>query len=291
MNGNKHIQTKDIAMKNIFKILPAALLFAGVFSACKKDENKIFFEGGTAPVLTASKSNTIPLSFATQSEEAVKLNWTNPDYTFTTGVSSQNVSYLIEIDTTGASFTNPKRQSIAVSQELERAFIQSQLNDYLLNQLVLVPGISHNIEMRVKSSLGNNSIPLFSNVLKFAVTPYAIPPKVEPPTDGTLWMTGNAAPSDWKNPLPTPYDVSQKFTQVSATLYELIIDLPGDGGYKLIQKQGDWGTQYHMLAGGTWEGGDFEKKDSDPQFPGPPAAGKYKITVDFQRGKFEVKKM
>jgi len=54
----------------------------------------------------------------------------------------------------------------------------------------------------------------------------------------------------------------------------------------LIQTQGVWGTQYHMLAGGTWEGGDFEQKDSDPQFPGPPSPGTYKITVDFQRGKF-----
>lgn len=45
-----------------------------------------------------------------------------------------------------------------------------------------------------------------------------------------------------------------------------------------------------MLAGGTWEGGDFEKKDSDPQFPGPPTSGTYKITVDFQRGKFIVVK-
>ncbi len=67
--------------------------------------------------------------------------------------------------------------------------------------------------------------------------------------------------------------------------------MPGGGAYKLIQEQGVWGTQYHMLLGGTWEGGDFEKKDADPGFPGPPSAGTYKITVDFQRGKFKVVKL
>jgi hypothetical protein len=45
-----------------------------------------------------------------------------------------------------------------------------------------------------------------------------------------------------------------------------------------------------MLTGGTWQAGDFEKKDSDPGFPGPPTAGTYKIKVDFQKGKYTVTK-
>ena len=277
-------------MKPISKLLFFLLMLFAIGS-CKKDENIIYYEEGTAPALTASKTGSIPLSFATQDEEAVKLKWTNPDYKFTTGISSQNVNYLIEIDTVGSNFTNPNRQSVSVSQELERSFTVSQLNDYLLNQLVLVPGMSHNIEMRVKSTLGSSSVPLFSNVLQFEVTPYAIPPKVEPPTNGTLWITGDAAPSGWDNPLLPPEDVSQQFTMISPTLYELTLNMPGGGNYKLIQEQGVWGTQYHMLPGGTWEGGDFEKKDADPGFPGPPTAGSYKIQVDFQRGKFTVKKL
>lgn len=277
-------------MKLISQLLFFSILLIAIDS-CKKDENKIYYEEGVSPVLTASKTGSIPLSFAAGDEEAVKLTWTNPAYKFTTGVSSQNVNYLIEIDTTGSNFTNPNRQSVSVSQEMERSFTVAQLNDYLLNQLVLVPGMSHNVEMRVKSTLGSNSVPLFSNVLQFTITPYAIPPKVEPPTDGTLWITGDAAPSGWDNPLLPPEDVSQKFTKVSNTLYELTLSMPGGGGYKLIQKQGEWSSQYHMLAGGTWEGGDFEKKDADPQFPGPPAAGSYKIEVDFQRGKFKVTKL
>lgn len=273
-------------MKNFIKIFFSMLLVAATFASCEKDENKIYYEGGLDPVLTANRSNVIPLSFPTADDEAITLKWTNPDYMFTTGVSSQSVNYLVEFDTVGAQFTNPNRQSVAISQALERQFTQAQLNDYLLNQLQLVPGIPHQIEIRVRASLGNGSVPLYSNVLQYTVTPYAIPPKVDPPAAGDLWMTGDAAPSGWANPLGAPHVNDQKFTQISPTLYELVIDLPGSGGYKLIQENGVWSSQYHMLAGGTWEGGDFEKLDSDPQFPGPPSAGTYKITVDFQRGKF-----
>jgi hypothetical protein len=110
------------------------------------------------------------------------------------------------------------------------------------------------------------------------------------PDAGTLWVTGDAYASSWSNPLPTPFDVSQRFTRVSNTLYELVVDMKGGGAYKMIQEQGNWGTQYHMLSGGTWEGGNINKKDSDPAFPGPPTAGRYKITVDFQLGTFRVVK-
>ena len=274
-------------MKN--KIALLSLLIA-LFS-CTKKENKIFFEGGTAPVLSASKTGTAALSFANKDQEAIKLSWTNPDYKFTTGTSSQNVSYQIEIDTTGSNFTNPGKKVLSVGNNLSLSLSQNELNDYLLNQLQLVSGMPHNIELRVKSTLINETVPLFSNVLKFTVTPCAIPPKVEPPVNGTLWITGDAAPSGWSNPLGAPHNVNQKFTRISNTLYELTLSMPGGGAYKLIQQQGDWASQYHMLTGGTWDGGDFEKKDANPAFPGPPVAGTYKITVDFQRGKFIVTKL
>ena len=259
--------------------------------SCEKDEVKDFFKGGTAPQLSSSVTGDLNLNYADAANEALTLSWTNPNYQFTTGISSQDVSYVIEIDTAGSNFTNPNRQSVAVSKELSKSFTVTQMNDYMLNQLQLKVGVSHTLEMRVTATLGTNgAVPLYSNVLSFTATPYAIPPKVTPPTNGTLWMVGDAAPSGWSNPLPAPYDVNQAFTKVSETVYELVVTLPGNGGYKLIQEQGVWGSQYHMLAGGTWEGGDFEKRDSDPQFPGPPSSGSYKITVDFQRGKFTVTK-
>lgn len=78
-----------------------SILLTLVMVSCKKDENQVMFEGGTAPVLTASTS-TINLAFANADNQAVKLSWTNPDYRFNTGVSSHDVNYVVEIDIAGA---------------------------------------------------------------------------------------------------------------------------------------------------------------------------------------------
>ena len=115
-------------MKNRLLIITSLLVM--ILAGCHKDEKKIFFEGGTAPALTANKTSTIPLSFANKDQEAIKLTWTNPNYQFTTGLSSQSVNYLIEIDTTGSNFSNPQKQTIAVSSELTKSFAQGEFNDF-----------------------------------------------------------------------------------------------------------------------------------------------------------------
>ncbi len=285
---------KKLNMSTINKLLTGLALATVMISSCKKDENKVFYEGGTAPVLTASASGTIPLSFVNSEKDAVKLSWTNPEYKFTTGISSQNVTYLIEIDTVGANFTNPNKQTVAVSNDLSKTLTQSQLNDYLLNQLQLQVSMEHNIEIRVKSSLTNSSALLISNALQFKVTPYAIPPKVAPPSTGKLYITGSASPAGWQCGCPT--DVappSQTFTQVSPTLYELPnVTLTGGGAYLFLPEYGSWSAKYGFT--GTKEennvnGDDFKAGGED--FKAPAATGNYKIVVDFQRGKFTVTKL
>lgn len=276
-------------MKNILKSLFFLSLAAMAMVSCKKDEVKDYLEGGTSPVLSASVTNSITLSFANAGQEAIKLNWTNPAYKFTTGISSQDVSYLIEIDTTGANFTNPGKQTVSVSKDLGQTFTQGQFNDYLLNQLQLKPGMPHNIEIRVKSYLGSNAGLLVSNVLKFTTTPYAIPPKVAVPTSGKLYLVGSATAGGWNNPVPVP---SQQFTQVSPTLYEITVALIGGQEYLFLPVNGDWSNKYAVTdktVAGLSDGGDFGYNKND-NFPGPAASGTYKIQVDFQRGKFTVTK-
>ena len=63
------------------------------------------------------------------------------------------MAYEIQLDTTGANFTNPKKKSISISKDLSYTFTQSELNDYLLNTLELKPAMEHNIEFRVKAFL------------------------------------------------------------------------------------------------------------------------------------------
>lgn len=277
-------------MKNKLSIL-LSLFFLLVLFSCKKEENKIYYEGGTAPVLSASTA-TVTLEPGSEANTAIALNWTNPNYKFSNGVSSHDVTYTLEIDTLGANFNSSKKYSTVIANDLSKTYTVGELNGILGNSMLLQlsPRRNYTLQARIVASIGSSAkIP--SNAISFTTKPFSPPPKVEPPTNGTLWATGDAFTSGWSNPLGAPYDASQKFTKISNTLYELTVAMPGGGGYKLIQVQGEWGSQYHMLAGGTWQGGDFEKKDSDPQFPGPPGAGNYKITVDFQLGKFSVVKL
>ena len=277
-------------MKKIFKSLLFLSFLATVFVSCKKDENKVFFEGGTSPALTSTISSAnLPLSFANKDKEAIKLSWTNPNYQFNTGVSSQDVSYQIEIDTAGANFSSPKRQTVAVSKELSRSFTVSEFNGYLLNQLQLDTSVVHNIELRVKSFLTNQSAVLYSNVLKFTVIPYPIPPVVAPPTTGKLFLVGDATNGGWNNPVPVP---AQEFTKKDALHFELTTDLIGGKEYLFLPLNGDWGHKYacKKKADQSASGGDFGYDFGD-NFPGPAASGKYKIEVDFQRGKYTVTKV
>lgn len=277
-------------MKYILKSFLLLVVTLGLFS-CEKDENQIVFEGGTAPVLSAS-ATTIPLSFVNQSQTAIRINWTNPDYQFTTGISSQDVIYTIEIDTTGANFTNPKKQTLTVAGDLGKTFMQAEFNDYLLNQLELKPGQPHNLEIRVSAALAFNAGLLMSNVLKFIVTPYAIPPKVVPPSTGKLFITGSATPASWQCGCGEPELGSQRFTQVSPTFYTININLTGGGSYLLLPQYGSWSAKYGGVAAGNANnvnGDDF--RDGGNDLMAPAASGSYRIDVDFQRGKFTVTKL
>lgn len=274
-------------MKYTIKFLMLACVAVTGLWSCTKDENKVYYEGGAAPVLTASSTSALVLTIGNAANTAVKFNWTNPNYQFTTGISSQDVSYILQVDTTGNNFKTP--QEISVPKELSNTFTVKELNT-VLTKLNVLENIPHNIEFRLKSSLTNSSVPLFSNVVKMVITPY-LDVAVPIPTNGTLWATGDAFASGYSNPLPTPYVTTQQFTKTSNTLYELTVAMSGGGAYKLIQINGDWSTQYHMLTGGTWSGGSFEKKDSDPGFTGPPTAGMYKISVNFKTGTYSVVKL
>ena len=279
-------------MKNMFKLFFSSLLLF-IFSSCEKDENKIYFEGGTPPVLSSNLAATIPLSFANADKEAIKLSWTNPDYKFTTGVSSQGVNYLIEIDTTGANFTNPKRRTLAIANSLNKTITQGELNDYLLNTLELKPSMTHNIELRVTSSLIGNSIPLPSNVLKFAVTPYSIPPKVAPPASGKLYITGGATPASWQCGCGEAELVSQKFMQMSPTLYVLpSINLKAGESFLFLPVYGSWSAKYGFTGSGNAnnvDGDEFKAGGND--IKAPASTGNYKIEVNFQTGRYTLTKL
>lgn len=283
-------------MKNIIKLLFGTLAITGVLTSCEKDENKVYFEGGTPPVLTPSSTSALVLSRATENNVGLVLSWTNPNYMFNTGVSSQDVTYILQVDTAGANFTNPKKQEKSIARDLSVSLTVKDLNTFF-TKMELVHSTPHTIQMRIKATLINESVPLYSNVIEIVYTPY-LDFVVEPPgtgpfyTDGQLWIVGDATANGWSNPLPPPYDNSQKFSRVlgSVTKYTLDINFNATGGYKLIQAQGVWSSQYHALDGTAKFSGEFEKRDADPQFPSP-GAGLHRVEVNFQTGRYTVTKL
>jgi hypothetical protein len=148
----------------------------------------------------------------------------------------------------GKSFNSPNKKAVSISKELSVSYTQKEFN-IILSDLQLKLNAPAAVDVRIIASLGASATSLVSNVMKFNVTPFAPPPKVPVPTAGTLWIIGDAVASSWNNPLPSPFDATQKFTKVSETLYELVANFVGGGAYKLIQENGVWGTQYHMVEG------------------------------------------
>ena len=285
---------KKISLSLFFTMLLGVVLFS-----CKKDENKIFYMGGSAPVLSAissSADNTIRMSYANEYATALIFNWTNPNYLFTTGISSQDVTYTLEIDTVGSNFTNPNLKKLQISKDLSVTLTDSALNDFMLNQLILDTVRYHNLEFRVLSNMINGSATLVSNKVSYLAKPYPIPPKVTPPgtaptyADGKLFITGSATAGDWMKSGASEL-ATQMFTQKSATLYEITVDLIGGNSYTFVPVYGDWTNKYSIATKNDpneVNGGDFQNGGQD--ILAPAVSGSYKIQVDFQRGKFIVTK-
>ena len=279
-------------MKKYFKLFGVLLAGALAITGCEKDENRISYEGGTVPVLAAS-TTAVKLAAGSEDLEAIKLNWTNPEYKFTTGISSQDVNYTIEMDTLGANFASKIKYTTTVSKDLVKSFTVAELNGILGNTMLLTFGKQYTIEVRVISSLATNAVPLTSNKISFTATAFIPPPKVEPPASGNLFITGGATPLSWQCGCATDGNgATQKFTKLSNTLFELTIALKANDSYLLLPVYGSWAAKYGINIKndpGTVNGGDFKPNGED--ILSPAVAGNYKITVNFQTGKFTVVKI
>ncbi len=274
-------------MKNTIKIL-SGLFLAAIFFSCKKEVAEIQYQGGTAPALTAPGLATVVLTKANENNVWINFTWTNPNYQFSTGTSSQDVTYTLQFDTTGSNFTTPTMQEIVVAKELSRAVTVKEINTALA-KLGMAENVPHNVEIRLKSALANNSVPLYSNVLKVVITPY-LDVAVPLPSSGNLFLVGDATAGGWNNPVPVP---SQQFTKTSTTTYEITVALNGAKEYLMLPVNGDWSHKYAVkdkTLGGLNAGGDFGL-DLNDNIPGPAVSGNYKIVADFKIGRFTVTKL
>lgn len=255
-------------------------------AGCEKKDAKVFFEGGTAPVL--SISNTAPVLDPTKEKDlAIGFRWTNPNYSFTTGISSHDVNYRLEIDTLGANFRSASKGVVAISNDLAKSYTVYDLNVLLsgANFMNLAPDRSYTFQARVISSLRNSSVQLESNVVTFTAKPYSPPPAVIPPASGKLFLVGGATPGGWSNPVPA----NQELTKISNTKYEITIPLTAGGSILFLPVNGDWGDKYGFDGNNNEniaEGDKLRRGGGDIKVPA--ADGTYKLVVDFQTGRFSI---
>lgn len=264
-----------------------------ILSACEKKIDKIYYEGGNPPALNASTAN-VTLEPGLEANTALVLKWTNPDYTFTTGISSQDVSYILEMDTLGANFSSSIKYTTVIARDLSKTFSVDELNGILGNIMLLqlIPRRTYTLQLRVTSSI-SSAVKLVSNVVSFTAKPFAPPPKVPPPAGGHLYLVGDATPGAWNNPVPLP---DQEFTKISSTLYQIVIPLTGGKHFLFLPVNGDWSNKYacHDKTTQPPTGGDFGYNGGNSYYNddmvGPTVDGNYKITVDFQYGKYTIVK-
>lgn len=266
-------------MKYFSRIFLNFLLAALLLAGCEKVDDLPFYDNGSAPAVTASTAALAPVP-SDSLAAGLTLNWSNPSYS----ADSTTYKYVVEIDQAGNNFAKASQR--VITGALTTTYLNKELNTILLERGFAF-GTPYDMEVRVISSYANNNERLISNVLPIKMTPYKIPPRVELPASGKLFLVGSATDGGWTNPVPAP---AQEFSRLDETTFAGVFNLKGGEEYLALAVNGGWDLKYSVAnktLAGLAEGGDFGFGLND-NFPGPAEDGMYKIVLDFQAGKFTV---
>jgi starch-binding outer membrane protein SusE/F len=275
-------QTTNYTMKNlkyIFFLVSAFLVFS-----CDKEETKVTFLKSTPPVLVASSTADLVLNKAQENFSSLQFQWSNPTFEFSNGVNTQNVSYVLQIDEAGKNFGSAKQVALGFTNGVSKSFTVKELNTSL-SGLELADFVAQNFEFRVKATLSNNSVPVYSNVVKIKITTYL---DVVFPVPAKLFITGAATPADWQSASGSePVPPNQEFTKINSYLFVInSLNLKASAGYLIIPVYSSWGVKYGFTGEklkNNPSGDTFKPGGED--FVSPSNAKAYKISVNFKTGK------
>ena len=256
---------------------------AGTFAlfSCEKADKLPVYSDGQSPVLSVSATSVAPPP-ADSNKVALTLNWTNPQHAQDTSL----YKYVVEIDSSGRNFSKSTKVELVGKRTL--SWTAKELNGVLLSYGFAF-NVAYDVDLRVTSSYGNNNEKKTSNTVKIKATPYKIPPKVALPTSGKLFIVGGATQGGWNNPVPAP---AQELARIDETTFGGIFRLTGGEEYLLLPVNGSWDTKYaianNLLNGVDLAGDFFFSTGPGNNFKAPSTTGFYKITVDFQQGRYKV---
>lgn len=272
-------------MKQIKNILMLPVLAGLCLFSCEKEEERVTLLGGSEPELAISSTSDLVLLKAQENFSSLQFQWTNPEYEFTNGVNTADVFYTLQIDTTGSNFSNPNMVEMSFTNDVNKSFLVKDLNNSLA-VMELKDFVPHNFEFRVKSTLANGKVPLYSNVVPIKITTYL---DVVYPVPTNLYITGAATPGNWMG-APSAELLSQKFTKVNSYLFVLeSLAMNANSGYLFVPVYGNWDNKYGFTGAKEANNtlGDTFKPGGD-DLKSPAVAKTYRITVNFKTGKFSL---
>ena len=220
----------------------AGVLMLGI-AACKKDETRLVGEFGPAPVLTASATTAGVLTLANAATPAIAFNWTPYSFTLTEGAKAASpITYTLQLDKASGNFSAPREfnAGAAASGTVSRALTTQELNTQLL-ELMLPFGQVAQVKVRLKTVVGGNQAPLFSEAKTFTVTPYNA--CVAPGTFS--WGLVGPAADGWPGPPTTDRELPYVCGGVNAFVLRTTLTA---AAFKFRANR-DWGTN---LGGGPF---------------------------------------
>ncbi len=199
-------------MKKIFKSLSLATLFLFAVS-CENDDFSVANATGGPELLTPQNGSNYNLSPANATAEATTFVWNHADYDIQTAVN-----YVLQFSIAGDNFTNMSELSPVTTRF--RTVTVEEMNG-VMDLLNATPFSSNNIDVRIKSYLGNDaeSNVMYSNVITISVVPFTNElPQLAVPGNHQGW-----------NPPSAPRIAASAFGE---TDYEGYVWL--DGEYKFV---------------------------------------------------------
>jgi hypothetical protein len=164
------------------------ILFAAVMAlaACNKDNMvAVVSSNVTAPKLSAPANNTAYVVTVADSSKVVDIKWSKADY----GVNGV-LNYVVQIAASGTNFKTPV--NLAVTNGSSYSTTQGGLNNRMLNDLGLPPNVASDVDLRIGSILGKDTV--WSDVVKLKVTTYKelFPDRLWVPGAYQGWAPGTA---------------------------------------------------------------------------------------------------
>ncbi|HEY5592484.1 MAG TPA: DUF5111 domain-containing protein [Paludibacter sp.] len=148
------------------------LLFSLLFASCNNDGDIVTLADVQQGELKVSATSIVLLK-ATSANEMLSISWNikalSISDTAKYGLALSARTNTLQFDTT-QNFTQPKE---LVQTDTLKSFIGSELNAFALS-MGLTPGTATHVYARLKSTIGANMEPKYSNVVSISVTPYDV---------------------------------------------------------------------------------------------------------------------